>query len=982
MMEKTPQQQWGGLSLRGRLALAVAVVLVGGGIVFFAALAAVLLGGEPAGTLWVIVVTTGAAVAVVLALLVWLLRDVVRAAERLNALAGQLQQGDFAAAAEQRASTELGELGPVAAALMQFAGRAGQMTETIAAGSLAQERLLQAVEHISDGFVLFDRDDRFLYANRRYREMLPTLADALVPGAAFAALVHEAVARGAVTLDTADPAEWLAMRLARHGTAEATLEMQVEGGRWLRVNEARMPDGSVVGVYTDITAAKAGAQTLRDLNEELTRRNRALQLTNDAITAASGMLDVSQMMATTCRVLGDALEADHALAALVVGDVLQIVTEHARTGGHSAVGSVATYSDGGPYYGIMQRRVATVVRVTEPDPLYAPLVAQMQDRGALTWLLIPVWARETPIGLLGLELVSDREWRELEVQQAERVASALAQGLENARLLKEMEARVAALEAVRATLADLLELDRDLAQVLRTVLARTVDLLDVTGGELAIYHPDTRMFEVVVSLNMPGNVTGLEIRVGQGLMGRVIEQREAILLDDYSTWAGRLDVYGSAQLHAMLGLPLEVGGELVGVIVVMCDDPVRKFGPADLDLIGLFAPQAAMAIRNARVYDEMAQQQRRLQAVLQNSPVAIVTIDNAGRVLECNPTFERLFGYRASEIAGQALAPLIADEVHNAEATQLSQRALTGMVQGIYTRRRRDGSPVTVELLAVPLIVGGKSLGALGIYHDITELVAAREQAEAASRSKSAFLANMSHELRTPLNAIIGYTEMLQEVAEDDGQAGYLADMEKILIAGRHLLALIDDILDFSKIEAGKMQLFLEIVDVGELAHEVGLMVRALIEKNGNRFRLVRELAEPEMFADLTKARQIMYNLLSNAAKFTERGEVELAVRSDGQVVTIAVRDTGIGISAAQLETLFQPFTQADPSTTRRYGGSGLGLVITRSYCEMMGGKIEVESALGQGSTFTVSLPQRVETPSQRLRRQLIQSDLQQGGGQ
>lgn len=439
---------------------------------------------------------------------------------------------------------------------------------------------------------------------------------------------------------------------------------------------------------------------------------------------------------------------------------------------------------------------------------------------------------------------------------------------------------------------------------------------------------------------------------------------------------------GGTTLHATLGLPLEVAGELVGVIVVTCVDPVRKFGPADLDLVGLFAPQAAMAIRNARVYDEMAQQQRRLQALLQNSPVAIVTIDSAGRVLECNPAFERLFGYRASEIAGQALAPLIADEVHNAEATQLAQRALTGMVQGIHTRRRRDGSLVTVELLAVPLIVGGKSQGALGIYHDITELVVAREQAEAASRSKSAFLANMSHELRTPLNAIIGYTEMLEEMAEEDGQAAYLADMEKILIAGRHLLALIDDILDFSKIEAGKMQLFLETVDLGELAHEVGMMVRPLIEKNGNRYTLVRELAELEMFADLTKVRQIIFNLLSNAAKFTEQGDVELAVRSDGQMVTIAVRDTGIGISAEQLETLFQPFMQADVLTTRRYGGSGLGLVITRSYCEMMGGKIEVTSALGQGSTFTVTLPQRVETPSQRLRRQLIQRDLQPGGGE
>ena len=213
----------------------------------------------------------GIAVVAALALLMWLWRDVVRAVDWLNVLAEQLRRGDFAALAKMQPGAELGELAPVAAALVQFAGQAGEMTETIAAGSLAQTRLLQAVEHISEGFVLFDRDDRFLYANRRYREMLPTLADVLVPGAAFADLVQEAVARGVVTLNTAAPADWLAGRLARHAQTAATLEMQVEGGRWLRVNEARMPDGSVVGIYTDVSVEKASAQALQDLNEELRR---------------------------------------------------------------------------------------------------------------------------------------------------------------------------------------------------------------------------------------------------------------------------------------------------------------------------------------------------------------------------------------------------------------------------------------------------------------------------------------------------------------------------------------------------------------------------------------------------------------------------------------------------------------------------------------------------------------------------------------
>jgi len=252
------------------------------------------------------------------------------------------------------------------------------------------------------------------------------------------------------------------------------------------------------------------------------------------------------------------------------------------------------------------------------------------------------------------------------------------------------------------------------------------------------------------------------------------------------------------------------------------------------------------------------------------------------------------------------------------------------------------------------------------------QLELARDAAEAANSSKSQFLANMSHELRTPLNAIIGYSDLLIEEAEELDAQDLVPDLDKIRSSGKHLLGLINDVLDLSKIEAGKMEMSLETFEVSDVIGAATAMIRPLVEKNGNVLEVAMDEDIGAMHSDLTRVRQILLNLLSNASKFTSNGTVSLTVtredKRDRDWIVFAVRDTGIGMTPEQLARLFQPFTQADPSTTRKYGGTGLGLSISQRLSRLMDGTISVVSEPGMGSIFTVRLP--AEVSESKMHRQ------------
>jgi PAS domain S-box-containing protein len=277
--------------------------------------------------------------------------------------------------------------------------------------------------------------------------------------------------------------------------------------------------------------------------------------------------------------------------------------------------------------------------------------------------------------------------------------------------------------------------------------------------------------------------------------------------------------------------------------------------------------------------------------------------------------------------------------------------------------RKPDRSVDFVVAVVVDITDQKAAEAALRAARDEADI--AREAAEAGTRAKSAFLANMSHELRTPMNAIIGYSEMLAEEFEDEGQEDYLSDIAKIRGAGKHLLSLINDILDLSKIEAGRVDLLLERFDLAEMLRETIATARPLMDARGVGFEVALSEDLGAVRADLTKLRQVVLNLLSNAAKFTHEGVVELGAESferDGdRWIRLAVKDTGIGIEADKLDNVFEEFTQADLSTTREYGGTGLGLAISRRFCRMMGGDITASSVVGEGSTFTIEIPASVD---------------------
>jgi GAF domain-containing protein len=474
--------------------------------------------------------------------------------------------------------------------------------------------------------------------------------------------------------------------------------------------------------------------------------------------------------------------------------------------------------------------------------------------------------------------------------------------------------------------------------------------------------------------------------------------------------------------RSVMAVPMFRQNEVIGAIGLAHRD-VDAFSAAHVELLTTFADQAVIAIENARLLTEL----RVRTDELQRSVGQLTALGEVGQAVSSSLDLETVLTTIVSHAV--ELSGLDGGAVHEYDevAERFMQRAasLTGRLatvgtagvakgEGVVGRTAVTLEPVQVPditragayegrlrrillesgvraLLAVPMLREGRLLGALvvsrnqpGEFHaETVELLRtfatqsalaiqnARlfQQLEVANRHKSEFLASMSHELRTPLNAIIGYSEMLQEEVSDVGQERLAPDLGKINAAGKHLLELINTVLDLSKIEAGRMDVFLERFAVPALIAEIAAVIRPLADRRNNALVISCAPDVGEMRADQTKVRQVIFNLLSNACKFTEHGTVSLDVRRERVTarhrdeIVFDVTDTGIGMTEEQIGRLFQDFSQADASTAKKYGGTGLGLALSRKLSRMMGGDVTVISEQGRGSTFTVRLPAEVEQP-------------------
>ncbi|MCU1261542.1 MAG: hypothetical protein JWO80_4427, partial [Bryobacterales bacterium] len=461
---------------------------------------------------------------------------------------------------------------------------------------------------------------------------------------------------------------------------------------------------------------------------------------------------------------------------------------------------------------------------------------------------------------------------------------------------------------------------------------------------------------------------------GVGLPGAIWLSAEPKWIEDFAVADDfhRKDFAAQTGLRSGFGFPILAGGKVLGVVEFL-HSQITSPEPELMLTVTVLGNQIGQFLQRKQAEQELRESEARNRAVLQTSQDCIITIDSGSRVLEFNSAAEQTFGYLREDVIGRELPDLIIPpNLREAHRSGLARYLSEGEGPVLGNRievsgMHADGHEFPIELSANRIPIEGVALFTAFI-RDITErkrhveeLKQAKAASESANMAKSQFLASMSHELRTPLNAIIGYSEMLQEEVEELGAGELRPDLQKVHAAGKHLLELINEVLDLSKIEAGRMELYQEELDIADALRDIAGTMQPLAQKNGNSLDVQCTPGLGIMVADLTKFRQSVLNLLSNACKFTEGGTVTLAAERFEQGgspwIRVRVSDTGIGIPQDKLEQIFEPFSQADASTSRHYGGTGLGLALSRRFSRLMGGDLTAESEPGKGSTFTIGLP-------------------------
>ncbi|HSL50429.1 MAG TPA: GAF domain-containing protein [Candidatus Deferrimicrobiaceae bacterium] len=727
---------------------------------------------------------------------------------------------------------------------------------------------------------------------------------------------------------------------------------------------------------------------------ELDARNRDLTNALEQQTATADVLRVMSASATDAQPVFDAIVRSavrlcHARFALVYrldGDVIRFVTHYNLP--PAAVDQFQRtfpqrLSESGTLVAraILRGEVINVADIAA-EPNVSDSVRELAlSSGYRSVLAVPIKREGRALGALAITRSGPtgepEPFSSDEIPLLQTFTEQAGIAIENVRLFNELQARTRDLTRSVGELQALGEVSQavsstlDLDAVLETIVGRAVQLSGSDQGVAYEFDEKSQTFHQRATHRMTAEyietMRAAPIRLGEGAIGRAGVTRAPIEVADIrADWElvapqarERLVQQG---MGSLLAVPLVREDRLLGGLVIIRRER-GAFSPEVVAMLQTFATQSVLAIQNARLFQEIQRQKQYSDTLVETSPVAIVTMDFDGMVVGWNPGAERLFGYPSGEAIGHRMEDLIATpELREEVRTNIRQILEGELIRAIARRARKDSTMVDVEISAMPVVVAGARVGMIAIYHDITELLRARQEAEAANEAKSAFLATMSHEIRTPMNAVIGMSGLLLNTRLTEEQRDYA---EVIRNSGDTLLTVINDILDFSKIEAGKLELEAQPFDLRECVEgALDLVATRAAEKGIDLAYLMGDGVPAAIVGDLTRLRQVLLNLLSNSVKFTERGEVVLSVsaRRTGRgkrrhELTFTVRDTGIGIPADRLGRLFQSFSQVDASTTRRYGGTGLGLAISQRLTELMGGKIGVTSEVGTGSEFHFTIP-------------------------
>jgi PAS domain S-box-containing protein len=916
----------------------------------------------------------------------------------------------------------------------RMTGTTGDVTEQKALAQKleeAQVRLIEAIEAISEGFVLYNADMELVVCNSVYRAYYQDehVRRLITPGTRRETITRAAAESGLFPAAVGRVDEWLAEHLHRIKNHEGIREQHLRGDVWLQISDHRTADGGLVAVYTDITELKRH-------EAQLAEQTALLEVTMENMGQGISMVDAElNVVAFNSRFLelmqfpperfppgfpmqqairynaergeygeGDAEDQVRKRLELARqfqphrfqrtrrdGVVLEIVGSPVAGGGF-----VTTYTDV-----TEQKRMAQLLEQSEERHA---LAMRAVNEGIYDWdpLSNEIYYSPRVQSVLGLspeELRTVQDWRDrIHPEDLPGYNDSIRAHLKGETERLEIEYRYRATDGtwrwarqhglalrdetgrayrMAGSTGDITE-QKEMAAELEALRIRVVDAIETLGAGFLLWDADDRLYlfnskyAEILSASVGSDVSDILVKgiafedfmrepYRRGLYRHLPQD-----LDEEQWIARRIEQHRNSKgprEHRVLNEEMWL--------------QINERKTSHGDTVAIYTDITELKRRE----EELRESEERYALAMQGSNEGLWDWNLRTDEIYTSPYIKELFGLGDQNLKTTSaevrlrIHPDDFDRVRTAWFAHLNDESEFYACE--YRALGAEDNYRWIHSRGLCLRnENGKAYRASGSIGDISErkeaeaaLHEAREMARQASEAKSDFLASMSHELRTPLNAIIGITEMLMEEAEDSGDTEQAEPLKRVERAGRHLLELINEVLDLSKIEAGRMELHVQEFDLAGLIDDVVTTAEALARVKHNQLSVSCPDELGAMRADQTRLRQVLLNLLSNACKFTEDGiiglTVERASRSGSLGVSIIVSDTGIGMTPEQMEIVFQPFSQADSSTAEKYGGTGLGLTISREYCRMMGGDIMVRSEPGTGTTFCVWLPRDVDARSQ-----------------